>query len=533
MEELPNEILINIISKLDVASTLNCTLVCKRFSNLVNENSVLLLKEIVIPIDLRNVNWNEMVQHRGVNASDLSIEAVLNTKRKYQNFEIFSYSSDKIFKFIEKFGNHLKSLEFRGSINQSDFIRLLESIPHLETGDFNVDVYKDENPGSKSSDYSKICKNLKNLKCEGEIDFFLEVFSHSVHKLKEFELNGHKVFDDYNVEMLKKFLFKQKDLKILKLHFLYAIMLFSTDLTTSINFQLEFLEVKDLVVSSQESRINYIKFLAAQTQLNRISILSTDWNTTEPELQDDLMECLLKMENLEVVEIDLNRCEFMSPSFSSVNPTIKKFTLKSLDPDAENFEDTMMLEKLVNAMPGLRTFKLATALTASHNDLNCLNNLLHLSNLTVRDCYMNSIKSLQLPNLRKIKLCAYDDDEEIECDVGECDQDWILFFKRHPLVSEFIFNSEFSEFVLENIFIYFKEIQHLELTISTLESAQKILKNYQMCCNLKFIQIIVEPPKCSKYLRHVEEFRTLFGIHGFSAKRCGIYTDYIEFTKTL
>lgn len=532
MENLATELCTKIFKSADFKTKLNLTLVCRRFNFIISE-SLDLMQDFKLSIDLRNVDWNKKTQRRGGNIGDLCLNSILESNRKYQHLTISSFNNQNLEVIIEKFSSHLKSFNFHGSITGTNFIKVLKNLQLLEDASFNVDVYDD--PSLETCQQLSICPNLTTLKCESELNFYLEIFKNSVKNLKALEINGYKVFDDYDSVNFRDFLKLQPNLKTLKIYCMHATELFQVDFASDLKFKLEHFESKDLALSTDESRANFLNFLTAQSSLTSLKFFASDWDTTWISNQDCLFTAVLRLEKLESLELSLTKCDFESPTniFKRINPSVKKFIFKNTDPDMFPISESMILENFVHSMPNLRILEFVTVHAASSSDLNCLNQLHHLEELQIRDCEFDAVKNLKLPLLNKIKLCAYEEDEDIENDESFFEV-WDEFFRKHNNLQYFTFNLEFSENILKFLFAHLQKIKHLELTISETNLAEIILNNYKMCKNLKFIKITVEPPQNSKYLEKIDEFLELFCIKdNFAAEHCGLYSQYLEFKKEL
>lgn len=528
MENLPCNILTKIFDLLDFNSILKAALVCKKFSNVIIENPKL-LKNVKISIDLRNIVWNEGIQRQGASGKSLSVDAILKSQRKYRNLHVSSYNSDKIFHFIDKFGCDLNELSLHGFITKRDFLCVLEKLPNLERAAFDIEFDDEE---FLIPEISTLCEKLKFLKCENDLNVFLEIFKGSNFQLSEIDFNGFKVLNQLNLELFRNFLTKQSQLKTLKIQCINATDLFTQEFQSKVSFQLEKFEVSDLATESPESHASYLDFLKSQKVLRKVKIISTEWNISEPYYQDDLLESLLGLEELESIELNFSRIDFESSIFTNVNENVKTLVYQNQDADVESLSESQILDKFINCMPNLECLEISSSAFVDAESLEILNELKNLRSLTVKDyCSIDCVEHLVLPNLQKLIVCGYDEDqddeEEMENRINS--QIWETFFEIHPKLSHFNFNLEFKESTLENLFKTLKELQHIELTISTFDAAKTILENHYESPELKFIKITVQMSRGSG---KSESFYELFGAHGF-VENCGLSKSYLEFSKAV
>lgn len=315
--DLPDEVFLKIFRYLNVKDLKNVLATSKMFSNLILSNKILNRKFVlkITPFIFSSSNpedWSE-VFHRSM--------------RTFNQVIVSGEINNATAEVAQKFGKETEKLFFQRILAPTvRYITILSKFPMLQ--EIEIDSCGSMNSMDvRSEKIEADLFELKTLKIKSP-PFgitFLDMFKNT-NNLRKLECVG-------NFLGFVKFLKNQNKLRYLNLHDRYESNNVFNDQEweqSSVNFKLTELEFSSEIEEADDNYLkNLLKFLQSQDQLTKVnfSYIKCDNRKSVKEI----VEFILKMENLEHVELHLPSALNLSTDFCNKSVKVFRFDLFSLD----------------------------------------------------------------------------------------------------------------------------------------------------------------------------------------------------------
>lgn len=422
-KNLPDELWIQIINKLDPKSIINLSECCRLFNNLTRNNfddvvftmdfkEIQTAKKPTISEWLKNVfNWKPS---RKLPASARTLNA---SSRNYSIIKIKNFTEHKIEKgalkalrkTLKKKAKETRKLILTDSKFNSlaSLQKLLKSFVNveqieLESVKFIEDVFDDEVINSF------LLQNLRELKiadCNTEI---LSAFSNCTDLItfdikllkKKFHLKELQV--RRQIGRVSSFVQCQNQLEILRMENVSSQKCFLY-IQPSSNFQLKELSLCNIAFFSPQIALNFLK---NQQNIKKLKINLTLCTGDRFDFFSTGMFC----DVTQLLLTNFKNLEFAMFDCSSYVSDIKRREMRNIEEDKElEFYhhavaiNEMMIENIIEMSPNLKTLVIIETAEFSCCDLKVVNSLKHLHTLAVR-CNPKSLESIALPPGQLLKF---------------------------------------------------------------------------------------------------------------------------------
>ncbi|CAO1316172.1 unnamed protein product [Diamesa serratosioi] len=288
---LPDEVLESILDYLDVTSLLLSTGACSKLNNLISE-SPRIIKKLTLKIDENQKDRNHsddeendqslsLLNDAALINSQTVICSVLKSRRKYKKIVIShpfgnKKTREQVKQILILFSKSVQELTFMvdDSFTKKEIIEILNSCVNLKKCTLDFIYFKKDDDEFESPKLPK----MEELIIIIEEPKLYGIFS-CCNKLKKLYVSEtHSNTENAgNGQLLEEFLAKQQQLVDFTLIKEETYKMFSTNLLSHINFNLQRLELKGDI--SFVDSDNALKFFKTQTQLKEIDIhLDQDWN---------------------------------------------------------------------------------------------------------------------------------------------------------------------------------------------------------------------------------------------------------------
>jgi hypothetical protein len=339
MEILPTELWIKIFKILDVESKLDLTLVCRRFKTII-EDSPELMKNIKLFFERKKPpnyvqqmasSFPDIVEEVENNErkSELGLNTLMQSTRKYQHIRSHIDYDETHESIYNKFGCHLKSIEMKGSLSKTTLNKIFVNLQSIESATIDLAVETRMSMISNPDiSIPQIFPNLEYLEVIQGADESLELFRKSSRKLKNLKFN-QSWSEFFELENLNELLVECKHLKFLSMpKNVVATELFTTDFLEQVEFQLKELVIEDIVLQTDNSRINFLSFIDAQSELELIDL--RDSGVVFNRRFSNFFEVLLRKEKLKTIRLDMGNfvIEDQERPFRRLNPTIESLSFR-------------------------------------------------------------------------------------------------------------------------------------------------------------------------------------------------------------
>lgn len=413
LDQLPNELLLEILSHLDLPSLSNLMLSSRKYFHLITESNCL-NKKFVLRVDRRKIS-----------KENCGIEDLSESQRNFHGFNVrwlggstkdlerdSSVASKNLWTIFQKFGRKLKKVDFGpGALNVAFLQEILNLSENVEEVSFMNSRFIDFNDFQETQDILELVQGvtlnkLKKLRIEGFKDerVFTKIFG-DIRSLKSFTSN-QDLPDSFNILRL------QPDLQELVLEDLSG-KLFGEDLT-----------MNDLPFSLKK-----FQYCCFSPHLN-IKHLARFLNT-----QEELVELKLELnfvdENLLKIILSKRLLTTLSLTYQSTHlhhstNLPKNRSLHSLSLTTNNEESAILQENLVSCFTSLQSLKAHYNVNFAKDTKITFKNCPNLKkievDLEIPRNSINCLENFEIPSLEKFTVRFGKNSAE----------EWKSFLKNHP-----------------------------------------------------------------------------------------------------
>lgn len=468
MELLPESVLENVFSYLNLKQKLSVCLVCKHFNNLIGK-STSLMKDFEISFTQYRVNFC----------------ASPKLSRKYQRLRIVGSTEkrilittkSKIFEFVDSLKENLKVLIIHHcKIDLTEFVTLLSlarKVEYLDVSDIkythlpNFCGYID-------------CPRLKYLTLDWGLLKY-QIFDN-------YEDLIHITFSEFydsnvRIHQIRDFLSQQKRLVEFNLKNQTENKIFDKRFCDKATFKLK--SINFGVVRNCETMM--LDFLNTQSNLENVELFLQKTN------DDEMISVLNRIFELKhLKKFVLNLESFLDLHFKQEIEfeNMEELHLKIFG-CYEEHKHLRMWENIASVMPNLRKISFRQCYSAKEDNLLFLNKFKFLEQLEIDGwCRVRNLTYFRCNNLKKVKF------EVMDKNLNE--NDWAQFFRDSPKLQEVIINGcVFSNRLWDYMKVNLKNLRKLTFGKINKSVEIEVLKKYVEKSNN--FEIEMKPPKFGSF----------------------------------
>ncbi|CAO1402251.1 unnamed protein product [Diamesa serratosioi] len=442
MDDIPNEIVLKVLNRLEPSDLIISLNVCKRFREMIISSSKLMRK---LPLTL-NKNWFNKIEF----ATEFG-EYLKELRMNYCAFDSFE--------------------EFKSIINLFPKIEILKiNYIYIKQPPFELTQRTSQQTPEDREEYEDISfNNLRCLEISSKFWGYItqvdgKILKHlSCDKIEHLKIHlpMQKISTDF-----VDFLCKQKKLKSLQVYddfidsfvfddfidsFTYndfISSLFEIDLSTRVSFQL-----KKLAIHYRgDHRENFQKFLNSQSDLEELDIRKYDDNFSKFKLKFELIRHF-RVRKLSL-PLELIPSNFLADVEQFVNPNVQELTLMGVN------NDPVLFDLLMKLFPNLKFLRLEYLLEFPGNSLV---EVPLLESLIVDHFKIESLMNIKIKKLKYL---------EIGCLYPFVYTDWEFIITSNPTIEQLLIN----------------EISHFNTMTAIKKSCNILMKDLKKLKYLKVVQ---------------------------------------------
>ncbi|CAO1369627.1 unnamed protein product [Diamesa tonsa] len=478
----PDEVWEEILNYLEVTSLLSTTLTCCKLNNLISE-SPRIMNKLTLKIDEDQKDRNHSDEEEDdeklairnkatLSYSKTIISSVLKSQRNYRNIVISHPFRDtstrkQIIQILIRFSKSVQELTFLvdDSFSRKEIIEILKSCDNLRKLTFDF-IYFEKDDDVLESPQLPCLRELIMIIEEPKLYGMLS----NCNKLKKLYVSEtHSNTENAgNSQFFEEFLAKQQHLVDLTLIQEFTYPMFSTNLLSQCEFNLQRLELNG-EISFVDSE-NALKFFQTQTQLKEVEIhLGQDWNrnhATKDVLKHIFMNKDLQKVSVTSTDFNMSSFDFL---FYVMNAQVQTLKCESLFITAfakifPNVKNLNFTEDEVDKLQAINEFKYLEILDIACKSSKSLNHIQITSKAFNTFYYGHDYNTSDMFN-----------------------KDFESFLKRHPFLRHLKFPFVLSYDDILKITVYCPNLETLTLMHFKNEMSLSI---QHLCSNLKQLKSI-------------------------------------------
>lgn len=368
---------------------------------------------------------------------DEFVFSMFQSKRQYFNLHINTKLFRRCFLTLTKFEN-LSDVMIDGfHMELEDLAALVNNLPKLE---FLQTSYDYQVKNTKGSAEKLVCKKLKSFQWD------INVYLNNFEPIPDFEdlafpRDSFKELNPKDQERLLTLLAAQSTLKSLRIE---DEKMINQNFLENVKFKLE-----KLSIDVWQDPKDVWKFLQSQKTLKELEFFLNDNVLLTIEVLQKLLENVLLLPALKSVDIFLDTAYFPIEGdygFNCpANQSIEDIYIESETiPRTRRTEVVILAKKFFAKMPNLKKLHITDVADFQGHDLDCLNQLKHLENLTISTTAVDSVlPHLNLPAIKRLTIYFQRSDGILSFILGQDikSQIFIDFLKKHRKLKSLTFSN--------------------------------------------------------------------------------------------